>query len=151
MPKEKAGKVVGQSEEAGTQIDAGSDVVLTVASGLVSLPVEKLIGATFQDAREMLADLGLTARRVTKPSGATKGTVIDIGESTSRVEVGTTVDLIVAVPKPKPKASFTPKPATPTPTPKPTTKPTPKPTKTTPPPPTDADVDADGGTDTNPP
>ena len=110
VPKEKAGQVVGQSEEAGTTIDTGTDVVLTVASGLVSLPVEELIGSTFRDARDMLAELGLTARRVTKPSGAAKGTVIDIGESTSRVDVGTTVDLIVAVPKPKPKATFTPKP-----------------------------------------
>ena len=146
VPKEKAGQVVGQSEEAGTTIDTGTDVVLTVASGLVSLPVEELIGSTFRDARDMLAELGLTARRVTKPSGAAKGTVIDIGESTSRVDVGTTVDLIVAVPKPKPKKTTTPT-STPAPTktPKPTPTPTPKPTPTPTPTETEPPPDAVGG------
>jgi serine/threonine-protein kinase len=131
VPKKKAGLVVGQSEDAGTQVDTGSTVGLTVASGQVSLPVEKLIGSNYQSAKRLLADLGLQSKRVPKPSSAPPGTVVDIGESTSRVDVGSTVNLFVAVPKPKPKPTFTPNP-----TPKPTKSPVPKPTatKTTPPP-----------------
>ena len=48
VPKEKAGTVVGQSEEAGATVDKGSTVELTVASGLVSLPVDKIIGSTYR-------------------------------------------------------------------------------------------------------
>ena len=32
---------------------------LTVASGLVSLPVDKIIGSTYQEAQAMLEELGL--------------------------------------------------------------------------------------------
>ena len=143
VPKKKAGTVVGQSEEAGTVVETGSNVGLTVASGQVSLPVEKLIGATYKEAKAMLEDLGLQARRVPRPSAVNPGQVIDIGESTSRVDVGSTVNLIVAVKKPEPTPTFTQAP-TPKPTPKPTKTPKPTPTKTTPPPDPDADADADG-------
>ena len=120
MPKEKAGTVVGQSEEAGTQVETGSSVGLTVASGSVSLPVEKIIGSSYQEAK---GDAGgpRPHRRSACPSSrpSSPGTVLDIGESTSRVDVGSTVTLVVAVAKPKPTPTFTP-----TPTPKPTPKPT---------------------------
>jgi serine/threonine-protein kinase len=143
VPKKKAGTVVGQSEDAGTQVQTGSSVGLTVASGQVSLPVEKLIGSNYQSAKAMLADLGLTANRVPKPSDVSPGTVIDIGESTSRVDVGSTVNLIVSVPKPKPTPTFKPTP-TPTATVKPTPKPTPTKTATPSPDPTDPPTDPPG-------
>ena len=44
----------------------------------------------------MLEKLGLTAERVNRSSGAKPGTVLDIQESSSRVEVGSTVTLVVA-------------------------------------------------------
>jgi serine/threonine-protein kinase len=134
VPKEKAGQVVGQSEEAGTTVETGSTVVLTVASGSVSLPGEEIIGSSYKKATQILDDLGLTARRVSRPSGSDPGTVIDIDETSWRVDVGSTVTLVVAVPKPTDEPTFTPTPA-PTPTPKPTKTPKPTPTKTTEPPP----------------
>ena len=145
VPKEKADSVLSQSEEAGTQVETGDTIDLRVASGLVSLPVDKIIGSSYQEARAMLKDLGLTAERVNRSSGTTPGTVLDIQESSSRVEVDSVVTLVVAKARPKPTPTFSP---TPTPTPTPTPKPTP--TKTTVPPPDpdpDADADADGGTD----
>ena len=133
VPKEKADTVLSQSEEAGTQVETGDTIDLRVASGLVSLPVDKIIGSSYQEARAMLKDLGLTAERVTRSSGSTPGTVLDIQESSSRVEVDSVVTLIVAKARPKPAPTFSPTP-TPTTSPKPTKSPKPTPTKTTPPP-----------------
>jgi serine/threonine-protein kinase len=141
VPKVEAGEVVGQSEEAGSTVETGSTVVLTVASGSVSLPVEDIIGSSYAEAKEMLKDLGLTAKRVSKPSSTTAGTVLDIAETSSRVDVGSTVTLVVAAPRPKPEPTFSP-----APTPKPTKSPKPKPTKTTTPPDPDPEP-----TETEPP
>jgi beta-lactam-binding protein with PASTA domain len=132
VPKVEAGEVVGQSEEAGTTVETGSTVVLTVASGSVSLPGEEIIGSTYKEAKQILEDLGLTAQRVTKPSDSDPGIVIDIDETSWRVDVGSTVTLVIAKAKPTEEPSFTP---APTPTPKPTKTPKPTPTKTTEPPP----------------
>jgi eukaryotic-like serine/threonine-protein kinase len=152
VPKVEAGEVVGQSEDAGTTVETGSTVILTVASGSVSLPGEEIIGSTYREARAQLEELGLTAQRVTKQSDSDPGIVIDIDETSWRVDVGSTVTLVVAVPRVTEDPTFAP---TPQPTKNPTPKP--KPTKTTPPPDpdadadgnTDADVDADGNTDTD--
>ena len=129
VPKEKADTVVAQSEEAETTIDKGSTVDLTVASGLVSLPVDEIIGSSYREARTMLEELGLTADRITRTSGSQAGLVLDIQETSDRVEVGSTVTLVVAIAK-KVK---------PSPIPTPTKTPKPKPTKTTTPPPPDED------------
>jgi serine/threonine-protein kinase len=51
VPKVEAGEVVGQSEEAGTTVETGSTVILTVASGSVSLPGEEIIGSTYREAK----------------------------------------------------------------------------------------------------
>jgi serine/threonine-protein kinase len=127
VPKEKADTVLSQSEEEGATVEKGDTVDLKVASGLVSLPVDKIIGSSYQEAQAMLKELGLTAERVTRQSGAKRGTVLDIRESSSRVEVDSVVTLIVAVPKPKPTPTPT---FSPTPTPTPTPKPTPTKTAT---------------------
>ncbi|MGH3474785.1 MAG: protein kinase domain-containing protein [Aeromicrobium sp.] len=153
VPKEKADTVLSQSEEAGTTVETGSTIDLKVASGLVSLPVDKIIGSSYSEAKAMLEKLGLTAERINRPSGTKTGTVLDIQESSSRVEVDSVVTLVVAMKKKAtpPPPTFSP---TPTPTPKPTKSPTPTPTTTTPPPDPDpdADVDADGGgVDVDPP
>ena len=133
VPNEKADTVLSQSEEAGTEVETGDTIDLKVASGLVTLPVDKIIGSTYKEALAMLDKLGLTAERINRPSGAKPGTVLDIRETSSRVEVDSVVTLIVAAPKPKPTPTFSPTPA-PTPTPKPTKSPKPTPTQTTPPP-----------------
>jgi serine/threonine-protein kinase len=142
VPKEKADTVIEQSEEEGTTVETGSTVSLTVASGFVSLPVDEIIGSSYREARSMLEELGLTADRITRASGSQAGLVLDIQETSDRVEVGSTVTLVVAIAKKAtPDPEFTP---TPSPTPKP------KPTKTTKPPPnTDADGTDTDGTDTD--
>ena len=106
-------------------------MALTVASGLVSLPVDEIIGSSYREARTMLEELGLTADRITRTSGSQAGLVLDIQETSDRVEVGSTVTLVVSIAKKKVK---------PSPIPTPTKTPKPKPTKTkTPPPPNDDD------------
>ncbi len=96
VPKEKADTVLSQSEEAGTTVATGDTIDLRVASGLVTLPVDKIIGSSYKEALAMLEKLGLTAERVNRSSGAKTGTVLDIQESSSRVEVDSVVTLIVA-------------------------------------------------------
>jgi serine/threonine-protein kinase len=144
VAKKEAGIVVEQSEEAGSSVDVDSEITLTVASGMVDLPVDDIIGSRYRKAQALLADLGLEARRVTRSSSVDPGTVLDI-RGGSRRAVGSTVVLVVAkTPPPTP---------TPVPTPKPTKTPKPKPTPTEPttePPPdpdADVDADADGGAD----
>ena len=111
VPKEKADTVLSQSEEAGTTVETGDTIDLRVASGLVTLPVDKIIGSSYQEARAMLEELGLTAERVNRSSGSKPGTVLDIQESSSRVEVDSMVTLIVAKKKAKPTPTFSPTPA----------------------------------------
>ena len=72
---------------------------LTVASGLVSLPVDEIIGSSYREARTMLEELGLTADRITRTSGSQAGLVLDIQETSDRVEVGSTVTLVVSIAK----------------------------------------------------
>ena len=85
VPKEKADTVLSQSEEAGTTVETGSTIDLKVASGLVSLPVDKIIGSSYSEAKAMLEKLGLTAERVNRASATKTGTVLDIQESSSRL------------------------------------------------------------------
>lgn len=98
VAEEEAGTVVEQSEDAGAEVKSGSTVGLTVASGKVTLPVEDLIGATYAEAESLLDELGLDAEQVFEPSASTAGTVVDIGGNVSRVDVGSTVELLVATP-----------------------------------------------------
>ena len=143
VAKTKKDVVVGQSEDAGSTVRTGDTVTLTVASGMVAIPVDKIIGASYEDARAILEDLGLEVAKTSKVSGAKAGTVIDIGGSTERADVGSTITLTVAKAEKKKKVEPT---FAPTPTAKP--KPTPKPTKTTPPP-SDTDGAGTDGTDTS--
>jgi hypothetical protein len=136
VAKKEAGIVVEQSEEAGSSVDVDSEITLTVASGMVDLPVDDIIGARYRKAEALLADLGLEARRVTKASSVDPGTVLDV-RGPSRVAVGSTVVLVVAkpappkpTPVPTPKPTKTPKP-TPSPSPEPEPEPEPEPTEPT--------------------
>ena len=94
VPKEKADTVVGQSEEEGATVETGATVALTVASGLVSLPVDEIIGSAYQEARATLEELGLTAHRIARTLRSPAGLDLDIQETSDRVEVGSTVTLV---------------------------------------------------------
>ncbi|MGI9084023.1 MAG: protein kinase domain-containing protein [Aeromicrobium sp.] len=124
VAKTKADEVVEQSEKEGAELEVGTEVTLTVASGKVELPVEELVGASYKKARAILEDLGLRAKRVTKPAPEDSGTVLDVRGNKTRVDVGSTVALVVAVAEaPVPAPTSSPKPR-PKPTPTPTTEPT---------------------------
>lgn len=91
----KAGEVVRQNPEAGTEVDEDSVVTLSVATGRVRIPVDRLIGATYDDAAAVLDKLGLKSEAAFATSGETAGTVIAVEPATT-AKIGSTVTLTVA-------------------------------------------------------
>ncbi len=91
----KAGEVVGQTPKAGTEADKASVVTLSVATGRVRIPVDDLVGATYDDAVAALDKLGLKAVARFAPSDKPAGTVIAV-DPTSTAKIGSTVTLTVA-------------------------------------------------------
>ncbi|MGZ5402511.1 MAG: PASTA domain-containing protein, partial [Aeromicrobium sp.] len=128
-PRTEKDIVVEQS--GGATAEKGSTITLKIASGMVEVPTEDLLGETYEDAVLTLADLGLKARKRSASSPEDAGTVIIVSPD-GRAKVGSTVTLTVAA---KPKPTPTPTKPTKTPTTAPTTPPTTPPTTapTTPP------------------
>jgi serine/threonine-protein kinase len=91
----KAGEVVGQTPKAGTEADKASVVTLSVATGNVRIPVDDLVGATYDDAVAVLDKLGLKGVARFAPSDKAAGTVIAV-DPTSTAKIGSTVTLTVA-------------------------------------------------------
>lgn len=91
----KAGEVVDQTPKAGTEADKSSVVTLSVATGNVRIPVDDLVGATYDDAVAVLAKLGLKGVARFAPSDKAAGTVIAV-DPTSTAKIGSTVTLTVA-------------------------------------------------------
>jgi len=134
--------VLSQDPAAGTKIDSGGTVNLTIATGPETVAVPDIRGHTEQEAFNLLAAAGLqigTKTEVFDP-------VIEAGKIVRQspgpgliANKGTFVDYDLSKgPEPSPSRSPSPTPApTPPPTPKPTPVPTPPPTPVpTPPPPT---------------
>jgi beta-lactam-binding protein with PASTA domain len=91
----KAGEVVRQTPQAGAQVDDGSTVTLSVATGRVRIPVDELVGATYDEAAAVLDKLGLKAAARYAPSDKTAGTVTG-ADPRSTAKIGSTVTLTVA-------------------------------------------------------
>lgn len=91
----KAGEVVRQSPRAGTDVDEGSTVTLSVATGRVRIPVDKLVGSTYDEAAALLDRYGLKATPLFAQSDKPAGTVIDVDPSTT-AKSGATVTLTVS-------------------------------------------------------
>ena len=72
-----------------------STVTLTVATGRVRIPVDKLVGSTYDEAVKLLDRLGLKAEEDFAPSNEVAGTVIDV-DPESTAKTGATVTLTVA-------------------------------------------------------
>ena len=104
MAGKKSGLVIAQSTAAGSEVDDGSTVTLTVASGKVVVPVDKLLGASYAEAAALLEKLGLSASKTSSISSKTAGTVIAVNP-VSRAMIGSTVKLTVAV-APAPLPTF---------------------------------------------
>jgi beta-lactam-binding protein with PASTA domain len=98
-PSAPVGEVTGQSPAAGTVVDYGSAVDLTVSKGPESVTVPDVVGMTGAEAGEALAAVGLTVGTVTEsfhPS-APEGEVL--GQSPTAgtvVSPGSAVDLTVS-------------------------------------------------------
>jgi len=91
----KAGEVVRQSPTAGTDVDEGSTVTLSVATGRVRIPVDKLVGSTYDEAAALLDRYGLKATPAFAQSDEAAGTVIEVDPSTT-AKSGGTVTLTVS-------------------------------------------------------
>lgn len=91
----KAGEVVGQDPKAGTKVEQDSAVTLSVATGRVRIPVDELVGASYDDATAVLDKLGLKATPLYAPSDKPAGTVTAV-DPTKTAKVGSTVTLTVA-------------------------------------------------------
>lgn len=90
-----SGVVIKQSVPPGAEVDDGALIVLTVASGKVSVPT-MLNGLSFDSAAAALAKSGLVVRKAIATSSQSTGTVID-ASPTGRVAEGTTITLTVTV------------------------------------------------------
>ena len=95
----KAGEVVKQSPSPRSEVDKGTTVLVTVASGAIPIP-KGLVGATYDDAAQSLEKLGLKPSRNDVISSKEAGTVIDV-EPSSRAMPGEPVVLAVAVAAPR--------------------------------------------------
>jgi serine/threonine protein kinase len=118
------GIIIGQQPDAGTTVPRGSSVTITVSDGPGTIVMPNLIGMTLDQAKQALAQSGITntVTVVSKPSIQPNNTVIDQDPPVGR-EIGPTDPITLTV-----SMQVTPTPtvtATPTPTPTPTNTPTP--------------------------
>jgi serine/threonine protein kinase len=154
QPSDKAeGTVIGQDPAAGTSVDPGSTVKLTIAQGAQTVAIPDLRNHTEAEALNLIFGAGLTVGQRTDafdasvPIGsivsqdpgpgilATKGLAVNYVVSKGPEPTPRPTPTPTPTPTPKPTPTSTPKP-TPTPTPKPTPTPTPTPTPSPTPTPT---------------
>ena len=127
-----AGRVLEISPAAGTQVDAGSAVRLTVASGQVEVPDVR--GQTRDEAAAALQQAGFSVAIELQQDPGEPNRVLAQTPVNTRAARGSTVQITVSEP-PAPEPTPTPTPsATPSPTGQPSPPP-PEPTPTEPPPP----------------
>jgi eukaryotic-like serine/threonine-protein kinase len=120
-----AGRVLEISPEPGTQVRAGSTVVLTVASGLVEVPDVR--GRTQDEAAATLQQAGFSVAIEQRPDPGEPGRVLAQNPVNTRAERGGTITIAVSVePPPPPSPEPTPEPPPPpSPEPSPSPEPTP--------------------------
>jgi serine/threonine-protein kinase len=90
-----AGVVLQQSALPGAEVVEGSTITLTVASGRVSLPIDDLLGVSYDRAVGTLKALGLEPVRMDQVSSSSAGTVIAVKPDDTAAN-GSTIDLMVA-------------------------------------------------------
>jgi serine/threonine-protein kinase len=132
-PSKAVGIVTAQDPAAGTKIDRGGQVKLTVVIGADTVPVPDLRGKTVAQAVGLLVTAGLTPGTQTDAFDPIVAAGLIVSQQPSPGLVankGTAVDYVVSKgPEPSPSPS-----PTPTPTLPPTPPPTPPPATPTPPP-----------------
>jgi eukaryotic-like serine/threonine-protein kinase len=113
-----AGRVLEVNPPPGTQLRAGSGVVLTVASGQVEVPDVR--GQTQQEAATALQAAGFSVAIEPRPDPGEPGRVLAQNPVNTRAARGSTVTIAVSQEPPPPEPS-------PEPTPEPTAEPSPTP------------------------
>ena len=94
------GEVVGQDPAAGTSVDKGSRVTITVSRGPQEVDVPDVVGLDRAGARSALRGAGLGVEVVERQSPEPKGTVLSQSPSGgTSVPAGTTVTITVAIPE----------------------------------------------------
>jgi beta-lactam-binding protein with PASTA domain len=125
---EPAGEVLAQFPKAGTTVDRGVEVNLTISNGKTGVP--DVLGMSQAEAEANLANAGF--KYVVQETEAQDRVGLVVGmnpKAGTNAKAGTTVTItVVKAAQPIPTPTPTPKP-TPTPTPKPTPTPTPSPTQ----------------------
>lgn len=91
----KRGVVVGQDPRGRQTVDRGAVVILSVATGRVRIPVDELVGETYEQGVARLDKLGLKAQAAYEPSDEAAGTVVAVDPSRT-AKIGSTVTLSVA-------------------------------------------------------
>lgn len=112
---EPQGTVLSTDPKAGTEVEPGTKVNLVVAKASTKVEVPSLAGMNEDQARERLAELGLTLEAQTQEtSDATPGTAIaQSPQAGTKVERGTTVTVTFAKEPQRPEPPTPPDPGSP--------------------------------------
>ena len=126
------GRVIRCEPASGDEVEEGSTILAFVSSGAESVAVPRLRGQTLDQARQTLADAGLSVGAIERePDPAIPDGSVIRSDPSEGVDVAaeSQVDLVVSTgPTPSPTPTPTPTPVpTPVPTPTPTPVPTPPP------------------------
>ena len=92
--------VISQDPAAGTEVDRGTTVTITVSTGIETVSVPNVVGLSRRDAIAQLRDVGLTAspREVDVTDASQDGVVIDQRPSAGiEIEKGKSVVIMVGV------------------------------------------------------
>ena len=93
------GDVISQDPEAGTKVDEGEEVTLTVSSGAGQVTIPQLTGFKYAEAKELLESdkYGLEVKRNNQESSAPENEVINSNPpGGTEVDRGSTVTLLVS-------------------------------------------------------
>ncbi|MFD6113443.1 Stk1 family PASTA domain-containing Ser/Thr kinase [Streptomyces yangpuensis] len=91
------GNVCKQEPEAGTKVDEGSTVTITVSSGAPKVSVVDVLNMKYEEAEKALKDKGFQVDRKTQESDRTPGTVLDQNpKAGSEAEKNSVITLTVA-------------------------------------------------------
>jgi serine/threonine-protein kinase len=97
---EPKGRVTGQNPAAGTTVDKGSRVQLTVSKGREEVEIPDVEGREAGDAREILEDAGFEVREVDEPGPPEdEGIVTRQSPASGKRPKGSTVTIYVGVPE----------------------------------------------------
>ena len=96
--KEKTGQVIDQSPEAGTEVNVGSKVNITIGVG-TEVDVPDIIGKTIEEAKSILKNSSLSIGSINeKESEEEGGSVLSQDpESNTQLKQGESVDLVISI------------------------------------------------------